>query len=96
MCVQLLNYQSHIKPVNIIPLLLEKQLTYLIVISTGRDIREGNRYLSNHSEVINSKDILSVGPKPLKHLQFPDEGHAHVLIYPTGSGLVLHFSAVQL
>lgn len=68
----------------------------MIVIFTGRDIREGNRYLNSHSDVINSKDILSVGPKPLKHLQFPDEGHVHVLIYPTGSGLVLHFNAVQL
>lgn len=44
-------------------------------------IRGGNRYLSLDSVVFISKTVSSVGTEPLRHFQFPVEGHSKVLIY---------------
>lgn len=39
--------------------------------------------------VIISENVSSVGTEPMKHFQFPVEGHSKVLIYFTGSGPAL-------
>lgn len=79
-------------------LVSENQLLYLTLIhtSTFGDIGEGSRHLSLRSVVIISNNVSSVGTEPLKHFQFPVEGHSKVLIYFTGSGHTLLFLCSSL